>query len=429
MLSPRTEPSHLRCLAAAFLVIAAGGADARELWTSGDGEKSVSLKTSLKSSFLLSHAPDDASLFPERDIAATLGRLRLTLDARPRAWMNAEAAYEHRARSVSEGAGSGTGAGLLSAQVDAPYRISQVDEPIVEVGDTFSYRHELDRALVALHFEGCELMVGRQAIGLGRGTIFSAVDVFAPFSPAEVDREWRRGVDAVKVDVPIADTYSFGVVAAFGEDWDRSAVLARLRGYAGDFDAELIVGKRAEDDMYGAVVSAGIGGAEFHCELAVFRTPEEWEDAGLFGDDKWVGKGVFGGSYNFDVGAGLTAVAEYHYCGFGVGDIRDAATKLEEEEYQSRYLRGDMQMLSQHALALKASYTFADTWGTSMTWMQSLTDGSGFLAPSLTWDFAENVTVILSTSLPYGATPSGGTLRSEYGAMPTSVFIQMSLYY
>ena len=68
---PRMESPYPRCLAAAFLVIAAvGAANARELWTSGDGEKSVSLKTSLKSSSLLSHAPDDASLFPERDIAA-----------------------------------------------------------------------------------------------------------------------------------------------------------------------------------------------------------------------------------------------------------------------------------------------------------------------------------------------------------------------
>ena len=34
--------------------------------------------------------------------------------------------------------------------------------------------------------------------------LFGAVDLFSPFSPLEADREWRRGVDAIRADVKLA---------------------------------------------------------------------------------------------------------------------------------------------------------------------------------------------------------------------------------
>jgi hypothetical protein len=52
-------------------------------------------------------------------------------------------------------------------------------------------RHEIDRANAQVHLRRADLTIGRQAIGWGRGVMFTSVDLFAPFSPLEVDREWR----------------------------------------------------------------------------------------------------------------------------------------------------------------------------------------------------------------------------------------------
>ncbi len=50
-------------------------ARARDLWT--DGESGVSLRTSLKGAALVQRAPDAPLLFPEREAASSLWRLRL----------------------------------------------------------------------------------------------------------------------------------------------------------------------------------------------------------------------------------------------------------------------------------------------------------------------------------------------------------------
>ena len=419
-----------RCALGLGLLLSAPAAGV-EFWSSEDGERSFSFETALKWSSLLS-----SDRVAEDWSTANLWRLRMGLEAEPNDWMSAELAYEHRSLGVLGGEGSRTGSGLFPSDAEAPYRICQLDWPIVEIIEieesgegrmTYSYRHELDRASVAFHPDWGELTLGRQAIGWGRGVIFSAVDIFAPFSPMEVDREWRRGIDAVRLDVSLSDTFSMDIVGAFGDefDWDESALVGRVRGYAGQVDAELIFGKRAEDLIYAGTTSAAVGDAELHCELAVFDVPEEPPGGGLFGSDRLVGKAVFGGSYNFDVGNGLTVFMEYHYSGFGVKDVKGAA----DPGFQERYLRGDTQILGQHALALQATYRLSDTWSSSLLWLQSLADGSGLIAPGLTWDFAENVSLVCSAYFPYGAPPENGELKSEYGAAPTSGFLQIRLYY
>ncbi len=399
-----------------------------ELWSAEDGETSVSLDTALKWTSLLSHAPDDPQLFPEPDSGAALSRLRLGLSATHSEWMNSEIAYEQRLRLTSGDAGIAFGGGILRSQAKAPYRIWQLDWEIEE-GSTSSYRHELDRALVALHPGWGEVTLGRQAIGLGRGVLFGAVDVFSPFSPLEVDREWRRGVDSVRIERRVSDTSSVEVLGAFGESWDESAILGRARGYVGNVDGELIIGKRAEDVMYAGTMSTTVADAEVHLELAMFDTPEAQPEGGLFGNEHLVGKAVLGASYTFDVGDGLTLLGEYHYSGFGIEDMADAVSRLADPIFQERFLRGDMQILGQHAIAVQSSYPINDIWTGSLLILPSPVDGSGIAAPSLSCSCTQDISLLLSCFIPWGAGPSNGQLNSEYGATPTSFFCQMSIYF
>ena len=125
----------------------------------------------------------------------------------------------------------------------------------------------------------------------------------------------------------------------------------------------------------------------------------------------------------------MTVLAEYHYSGFGVEDIDDAAARLADPDFQKRILRGDTQILGQQALALQGSYPINDTWTASLLVLESPGDGSGVVSPSLSWDYAENATFVFSGFAPWGDDPSGGQIESEYGGSPLSLFVQLSLYY
>lgn len=397
-----------------------------------EGEYTLELRSAFKSTLLLS-VPfyDDPVLFPEIPTGAGLFRLRFDMSANLTEYFTAEVAYEHRARMAS---GASTGAGILPPTAPAPFRLRQLDWPIVDEAPSYLHQHEFDRGYVALHLDFMELTVGRQAIGLGRGVIFSAVDIFAPFSPTEADREWRRGVDAIHAElrIPEISELSADFIVAFGnvtsDGLESYAMLGRLRAIVGDVDGSVMIGRRGEDNMVGAVVSANVGDAELHGELALFGTDGEGIDGGLFGTRAVVAKGVLGGSYVIDVGTGLRVNLEYHYSGFGVANVGDDPSILSDPRFAERFARGDSQIFGRHALALALGYSFDDALAGALTYLQSPVDGSGLVGLAFTWNHSDNVTIILNALAPWGTPPEAGVPTSEYGASPFTVLLQARLY-
>lgn len=400
------------------------------LWEDEEVQRKLELITALKWTSLLSHAPEDQALFPERDTATGLFRARFDLKYSQTPFLDANFAYEHRMVGQTAPDTAGIGGAILPAGARSFFRLNKLDWQIKRSGETFQWRHEIDRALVSLHPGWGEVTVGRQAIGLGRGRLFSAVDMFSPFSPTEVDREWRRGVDAVRAEYRLSDKTSVEGMGVFGRSWNESAMLVRVRGYMGRIDGELIFGKRGEDVLIGLATSAAVSGAEVHAEAALFDVPEKQPDGGIFGNDRLVAKAIIGGSYTFGIGNGLTLLGEYHYSGFGIEDACDALRILATDKIlQERFLRGDTQTLGRHNLGLQASYPVSETVSAAFLTLISARDGSGLFSPSVVWDVRRNVTLLASAFAPWGARPSGGILNSEYGGSPWSLFLQMNVYY
>ena len=416
-------------LLSVFISLGVSPCAAIELYSSPDGQRYVGLDVSGKWTSLVSHAPDDPVLYPKRDSLTEYLRLRFDLNVTYNEWMNSTLAYEQRSWWISDDSASGVGSGFLPSQVKAPYRIRQLDWEISENPDIFFYRHEIDRALVAMHPDWGQVIIGRQGIGLGRGTIFNAVDIFSPFSTLEVDREWRRGVDAVRIERSISNTSSVEMIGAFGQTWEQSALLARARGYIGDIDGEIIFGKRAEDKMLGAIISAAVIEAEVHTELAIFNTPESQVDSDLFSNDHEVAKFVLGGSYTFNIGNGLTWLSEYHYSGFGLKDVEEFSNQSQNKDFLKRIIRGDMQILGRHAIASELSYPFSTNFNGTFLVLQSPQDGSGVVSPSFNWDISQSTSIVGSIFVPWGNEPSNGVLQSEYGGTPLSLFMQLRCYY
>jgi hypothetical protein len=388
-------------------------------------ETPVTLRYSLKSSVLLSRLPDDPTLFPDRGSATGFWRFRVEPTLRWSERATFDVAFEQRLRAFSS-ASNPTGATVLPSDAAAPFRIRQLDWRFASASNT-EWRGEIDRAAVHVHFSGADVTIGRQAIGWGRGALFGAVDLFAPFTPLEADREWRRGVDAVRADVKLGDRASLDTVAAFGETLRRSTAAARLRGYAGKADIEMLGGYRARDLFIGMTSSAAVGDFELHGELAVFRSDAVAASI-EFANPRSIAKGVVGGSYRLPIGNGLLMYGEYHYSGFGAPSPDRILLQLRDPVFQERYLRGDTQILGRHAIGVLASYECAPELTVSNEWLQSPVDASGVVVPSSTWTFGDRWSMVVSGYLPYGRRPSGPTLGSEFGASPIAAFVQMRMY-
>jgi hypothetical protein len=380
------------------------------------------LRTSVKASVLVFRTPDWPELFPERTGAESMWRLRVEPEVRSGQNVVFVLAYEQQLRYASSAAGVAT-VGILPSQAPAPYRLVALDWSLTASSGA-SWRHEIDRASAKLQVGRTDITVGRQAIGWGRGVMFGAVDLFAPFSPLEADREWRRGVDAIRTDLKVTDRSSLDILGAFGTTWDRSAVAARVRGFAGPIDVEVMGGRRAQDWFGGLTTSAAVGDAEVHGEVAAFRVPPDvFED-----DSRLVWKAVVGGSYRLPIGSGILAYAEYHYSGFGAAHPGDILRMLSSPDFRERYLRGDTQILSRHALALTGSYEASPEFTYAGQWVHNPTDRSGIVAPSVTYTRSDHVSLLGTAYIPYGPGPRAQAFRSEFGTSLLSVLLQLRIY-
>ena len=409
-------------LALAAALTAGAPAGARDLAADG----ALALRTTLKSSLLVSRFPDDAALHPDRTGSDALFRLRLDAIARPSEAVTAEAAWETRLHATAP-ADAAT-LGVLPADVAPPFRVRALDEPLA-TADGLAWRHELDRASVAWRVGRSEVTVGRQAIGWGRGVLFGAVDLFAPFSPLEADRAWRRGVDALRADVRLGERLSIEAAAALGHDADPDASVfaARVRGYAGELDGELLLGRRARDAVVGVASSAAVGDAEAHAEVALFRTPAANPEP-LLGDDRLVAKVVLGASYRCALGSGLPVFAEYHYSGFGAPSPGDLPALLLQPGFAERLLRGDTQLQGRQAIALLATYELNEEATLQLLWLGSPRDGSGVLSPGATLTLGDRTSVQVTAYLPHGAGPRAGVPRSDLGGTPIALLVQVAVY-
>ena len=381
----------------------------------------LTIRTSIKATGLLSRSPDAPDIFRERTAGESMLRLRVEPEIRASGNTSLSVAYEQRLHYASAPTVGIGVIGILPSELATPFRI----EPLVwRVNESAkaTWRHEIDRANAQVHVRRADLTFGRQAIGWGRGVMFTAIDLFAPFSPLEVDREWRSGVDAARADIKLTDRSSIDLVGAFGDTLDRSAFAARARGYAGNVDVEVAGGRRGQDLFAGVTSSSAVGDAEVHGEAAAFRVP-----SGIDHDVVW--KVVVGGSYRFPVGAGILAYAEYHYSGFGAEQAEEILALLTTPTFLGRFVRGDMQILSRHAVGVTGSYEASPEIAYSGQWLHNPGDRSGIVAPAMTYTFNDAVSLLGTVHVPYGRRPEGGVLRSEYGAAPLSGVLQLRWYF
>jgi hypothetical protein len=146
-------------------------------------------------------------------------------------------------------------------------------------------------------------------------------------------------------------------------------------------------------------------------------------------DHDVVWKVVVGGSYRFPIDAGILVYAEYHYSGFGAEHPEEILALLTTPAFIGRFIRGDMQILSRHAVGVTGSYEASPETSYSGQWLHNPGDQSGIVAPAMTYTFNDAVSLLGSVYLPYGRPPEGGLLRSEYGAASLSGLLQLRCYF
>lgn len=427
----------MRVLLTGLLLLVA--AEARALVHAESEDLTVDVGGSAKLFPLYIVTPGTA--FSERSSDAIgFGSLRLNGSFQSES-LSLEAAY-HVFPVVGEGVGvSATGrapgiSGGLVSPITTRLRIADDRDWVTE--PDFVLLQNFDRLLVTvLGPGGSELRIGRQAINHGSARLLTATDIFSPFSPATLDSEFKQGLDAARLTMPLGELSEVELYAIFAdrdldESLKRGVYVARLRHTFPElFDLSVYGGTSYGVPTFAADVSGDLGGATLYGEALVRWWDEEATaalreglPAGRFElDDAPTVRATVGGQYflSFD----LDVVVELHWNGAGATERESYLGTLESPDY----LAGEIYLLGRAHVATAWSYLVTDLSRLSLSTITSLIDGSTLATPSFTWDASPNATISAGAILGVGQRLNERFVADEFGFYPYVFFADARYYF
>ncbi len=343
------------------------------------------------------------------------GRAMATYD-RPDLTM--EVAYEHVLQRASGGFGITSAGGQRVSTDWLPLEWTLTES------DDASWRHRFDRLVIGTSRGPLEVTVGRQVISWATTLFLTPADPFAPFDPSDPFREYRGGVDAVRLRISSGPfTEIEGVVrAADTSTGSTLTALARVATSRGGWAMGGWAGILHHEAAGALFVTGGLGATSVRVETSLREDSEGGVlprvSAGL---DRFFRPG----------GKDLYALIELQYDGFGAS----APEELLGVVASPAYGRGDMQVLGRWTAAAQASYDVHPLVRVDALALVNLDDGSLLFAPGLGWSTTASVSTRLGTFVGIGEEVRSGiagalpALGSEYGSVPPLGYLSVAWYF
>jgi len=300
--------------------------------------------------------------------------------------------------------------------------------------DRYLVYHRLDRLNLTYSPDWGTVRLGRQALTWGNGLIFNPMDLFDPFAPTAVQRDYKVGEDMAFVQIPLGQDglqmlYLPRRDPTTGNLEDQaSSYAAKYHRVLNALEMDLMAARHFGDPVAGLGVSGYWGGAAWRIDTLYTYL----KDGGSRNDFfqvvanmdyawTWGGKNVYG-------------LVEFYYNGLGC--TGDYAKALAEQALVERLSRGEMFTLGRYYLAGQLQVELHPLVQLQPTVIVNLSDPSGLLQPQVTWDVTENVQAILGAQWHWGGSGSefGGYKVAVDGVEITAapadrVYLWLTYYY
>jgi hypothetical protein len=248
----------------------------------------------------------------------------------------------------------------------------------------------LDRAYVKINLPAADITAGKQRIAWGTSYLWAPTDVFNPFALSfAIAEEERRGVDAVRVEVPLGALSEIEGVVLFDVEPNKTAKGLRAKTNVGMYDLSLsYVALGETGSQIGFDTSGELLGLGVRAEAAVINQQGTIEHV----------KYTLGWNYTFENGVGVDM--EYFYNGIGATD---------KNNYDWTGLAsGDIVQLARNYVFFGASYIIDEITDVNAALMVNADDSSFIIYPAYNRNVFENVDLSFEALLP------GGTAGGEF---------------
>lgn len=446
--------------------------EAKDVWTSKDGESSLEVNAfykafatglrmrsglvdgskaieTLVASVRESLPPEQASLVPEVRAIPLYGgtsthnaRIWSRLVLRDRfeflaAWQLGAIIASDPAFAASASLGSAVPARFTQG---ANRRLVDFDRVITQESGLVLLNN-LDQLAFKVRLSGANLTIGRQVLSWGSGRFWNPTDLLSPFAPTDIDREVRRGIDAFRASIPLAETIQLEVLVLPQLELRNVGGVLRTQVNVKGFDIAPSVAKYMRDSVIGLDVTGDIGPVGVHGEAAwtsAFdrnpgKAPERFLRAVVGADLRPLDD--------------LVLTGEYYYNGWGASDTSGYLGVLRSD----RVLRGEVFGAGKHYVGLAASWQASELLSVAGSVIANVQDPSVLIAPAIEYWAEQSLLLRFGGYVPFGRAPDvaplqqltpndlllqtdawrnatrGFGLRSEYGASAFGMFVQLAI--
>lgn len=288
-------------------------------------------------------------------------------------------------------------------------RVFNLTHDLKDEDDVAMY-HRLDRLNATYSANGLSLCMGRQAMTWGRGMIFNPVDMFNPFSPTSLIRDYKTGDDMVIVNFPASergDVQMLWVPRRNTETGDvslnESSLASRLQLGLEGVDLDIMALRHRGDSVMALGGVGYVGESALRADIMINLAesdPERWGFvSGVINMDRswtWFDRNFYG-------------LLEFYANGAGSRDYMDA---IKDPWLFSRIKSGEIHLLGRSYLGGSLQVELHPLLNMSMTGMFNIEDKSCFFQPQLAMDASSSLKINIAADLP------GGKRDTEFGGIP-----------
>jgi hypothetical protein len=165
-------------------------------------------------------------------------------------------------------------------------RLFNLSNLLTDNNDQVVY-HRLDRLFITYNTDNTTTKFGRQAITWGNGLVYNVMDIFNPFSPTAIDKEYKVGDDMLYFQFLTDDGNDWQILYLPRRDNDssitqsESSLAAKYHATLSDVDFDILLARHYESDIIGAGLSRAIGDTLWRIDITHTETNDNQKTLSL----------------------------------------------------------------------------------------------------------------------------------------------------
>ncbi len=279
----------------------------------------------------------------------------------------------------------------------------------IDAGDQHRASGRLDRLAMQYRQGKWAFTLGRHAVSWGNGLVFQPLDLFNPFAPTTVDRDYKNGDDLLLMERLLAGGGDLQLLvvarrdAAHGLTGQAASAALKWHGFSGQVEFDLLAARHYSDRVVGLGLRVPLGVALMRSDILAMK----------LSDGGWRLSVLVNADLSFVIGRrNAYLFAEYFHNGFGVGRLPMDGAGL-PLPLADRLGRGEVFNRMRDYLALGGNLEWHPLLNQRLTLIGNLNDGSALLQTSITYERGDH------QRLQVGLVEPLGGRGKEFGGVPT----------